>query len=710
MADWLTDIQARMNNMPNEKDMAGLHPEVNEREHVASFASDRVESYGGYSYLAALGDYEQHQWVRKAVKVLTENFSPLPVILLRDDAPVEEAHEITDLLDTMNDAMSRADVWQQWVIDMLLGGEEAWELVKDARGNYVEIFPRQPHTLQIVPDAARSRYYQVDHYSIDDGIAKPYDLPPDELIHFKFFNPRNPWRGLSVIGAVRNSIAIDTFAQAWSKLFFRKSARPDYAVMTPQGTSKTEREQIELELAARFGGTGNAHKPIVLEQGITDIKFLDWRPKDLEWIGQRELAREEIGSIFGVPDEIMGWGRDTYENFDTALFVLWSLTLLSLCGFRDTRLTKFFRRVGKLQPNEQLVTDISRVTALKKNMQAQVAMLKELFGMGVPFNAGSAHLGFGLRIDGGDVGYLPANLIPVTDNNAKQLLAAPRACTRRKGVAYESAEHRAMWETFVKRTEPHERKLGNAVAGLFEQQEAEVLERLRATEKAIIKTTVRDVADNPFDRAEWEMQFRKEVKPILRDVVTDAGKTALLDIAIDIAFDVSEPAVRAFLLAREQRFAQFVNETTWQQLKDSLTEGLDNGETLPDLMSRVENVMAGRIRSSSEVIARTEVIGASNGGTLLAWEQSDVVDGKVWLAALDKRTRETHVAAHGQQVGLHEDFSVGGGSGPAPGQIGLAEEDIQCRCTMTAVLKEKSAHAPQLHSFGANGNGNGKHA
>ena len=29
------------------------------------------------------------------------------------------------------------------------------------------------------------------------------------------------------------------------------------------------------------------------------------------------------------------------------------------------------------------------------------------------------------------------------------------------------------------------------------------------------------------------------------------------------------------------------------------------------------------------------------------------------------------------------DFEVGDGSGPAPGQIGLAEEDINCRCSMT---------------------------
>jgi SPP1 gp7 family putative phage head morphogenesis protein len=95
-------------------------------------------------------------------------------------------------------------------------------------------------------------------------------------------------------------------------------------------------------------------------------------------------------------------------------------------------------------------------------------------------------------------------------------------------------------------------------------------------------------------------------------------------------------------------------------------------------------IMAERIRSTPETIARTEVIGAANGGTLEAWRQSGVVQRKTWLAALDARTRDSHVEAHGQTVALEADFVVGGHLGPAPGQIGEPDEDINCRCSMTA--------------------------
>ena len=61
--------------------------------------------------------------------------------------------------------------------------------------------------------------------------------------------------------------------------------------------------------------------------------------------------------------------------------------------------------------------------------------------------------------------------------------------------------------------------------------------------------------------------------------------------------------------------------------------------------------------------------------------------------------RDSHVEAHGQEVKIDEDFTVGDGEGKAPGQIGLAEEDINCRCTMLAVTDQgrgmKALAAPQ---------------
>lgn len=59
---------------------------------------------------------------------------------------------------------------------------------------------------------------------------------------------------------------------------------------------------------------------------------------------------------------------------------------------------------------------------------------------------------------------------------------------------------------------------------------------------------------------------------------------------------------------------------------------------------------------------------------------ADIV--KQWDSTLDSRTRESHRKADGQIRELDEDFEVGGYHGSAPGHIGVAKEDIKCRCSL----------------------------
>jgi hypothetical protein len=153
-------------------------------------------------------------------------------------------------------------------------------------------------------------------------------------------------------------------------MFFYNSARPDYAVIAPAGLTNAERDDIEKKLEQKFGGVGQSHKPIVLETGVSDVKVLSFPPKDMEWVAQRGLSRDEIGGMFGVPDILMGFGNDSYDTEvkrTAALQVLYSLTIMPLASLRDTTTTKYFRKVRLLAPNESLITDYTKVNALRES-------------------------------------------------------------------------------------------------------------------------------------------------------------------------------------------------------------------------------------------------------------------------------------------------------------------------------------------------------
>jgi SPP1 gp7 family putative phage head morphogenesis protein len=249
-------------------------------------------------------------------------------------------------------------------------------------------------------------------------------------------------------------------------------------------------------------------------------------------------------------------------------------------------------------------------------------------------------------------------------------------------LPFGEAEHQRVCQRWERRGNPWQKAWGRLCADLFKRQKDSIIGRLKAP-----KRDLGSVADEPFNMAEWVKRFRREGRPLLAEMLLAFGAAALEDLGLTLAFDVYEPAVVRFLEQRAQRFAIEVNQTTWDSLKASLAEGIEAGDSMDTMAERVEAVMAERIRSSAETIARTEVNGAQNGGTLAAWEQSGVVEGKEWVAALDARTRDDHVDAHGQVVGIDEDFEVAGVRGPTPGQMGDPAQDCNCRCTMIAKVK-----------------------
>ena len=154
----------------------------------------------------------------------------------------------------------------------------------------------------------------------------------------------------------------------------------------------------------------------MIEAGVTDIKPFSWAPKDLEWLEMSHDIRDKVGAIFGIPDEIMGYGRDTYENFQTALEVLWTLPLSSFVRRRDVDLTKFFRLhyPGILRPGERIETDMSEVGVLQEDAAPKVDIAAKLFRMGVNLNTLDERLNLGIgETEGGNVAYVDSSVVPL---------------------------------------------------------------------------------------------------------------------------------------------------------------------------------------------------------------------------------------------------------------------------------------------------------
>lgn len=184
----------------------------------------------------------------------------------------------------------------------------------------------------------------------------------------------------------------------------------------------------------------------------------------------------------------------------------------------------------------------------------------------------------------------------------------------------------------------------------------------------------------------------------LSDVLMDLYQTVAVDVGTQVANQLSETKgkIRDFL----QRFGesslrylltlagvkiQQISTTTLAKIRLELTEGVADGESIPQLAKRIDNLYLEQIiPNRSTNIVRTEVVAASNYGSHEAAKQSGLTLKKVWLATDDTRTRPTHEDADGQEVDIDEPFEVGGEKLLFPGDTSLgasAQEVCQCRCT-----------------------------
>ena len=99
---------------------------------------------------------------------------------------------------------------------------------------------------------------------------------------------------------------------------------------------------------------------------------------------------------------------------------------------------------------------------------------------------------------------------------------------------------------------------------------------------------------------------------------------------------IEDPDVLDALEREMFKFAQGIDQTTADALRDELMDGMENGETIGQLANRISDLSDEWVEGwRSEMIARTETARAFTEGHIEAWKSTGVVSRKVWVAAGD---------------------------------------------------------------------------
>lgn len=120
-----------------------------------------------------------------------------------------------------------------------------------------------------------------------------------------------------------------------------------------------------------------------------------------------------------------------------------------------------------------------------------------------------------------------------------------------------------------------------------------------------------------------------------------------------------------------------------QVVRNVLADALANGYGVNEVIRNIQKEMTFISEYRAERIARTEIVRASN----IAANRGALATGldlvKKWDAFIDNRTRDSHIAANGQERGMSQLFDVGSRQMKYPGDpAGGASETINCRCSV----------------------------
>lgn len=194
-----------------------------------------------------------------------------------------------------------------------------------------------------------------------------------------------------------------------------------------------------------------------------------------------------------------------------------------------------------------------------------------------------------------------------------------------------------------------------------------------------------------FDPGYWATQTAAAATPIY-DNVADLNTARLRKqlergnpgVTSNLNDSSSLAATRQILADRANQMASDVTTTTFNAIKDQLDQGYQNGESVPQLATRIRKVFDQASTSRAQTIARTETIGAMNqaANTYASNLPPSVVGRHRWLAHHDDRTRPHHRAADGQEAPMGQPYHVGGSLMRFPHDPAAPpDETINCRCT-----------------------------
>lgn len=651
-------------------------------------------------FLKAFGEIG---WLFACVSRISQNVADSEWKAYKGDQ-VQKSSMAMSVLKKPNPFMSLYDLLEKTSMFLELRGKAFWYIAKDGLKRPKEIWCISPLDMWIIPD--KDNFIKGYLYKAG-AVQVPLDI--DEVIFFSYPDPLNPYNGIGPAQPAANSLETDKYSAQWNRNFFYNNADPAGIVSIPD-VSDEEYDRVVAQWNDKYKGVDNAKRTAIVKGGTVTYTPIQISQKDMDFYNLRQMSRDEILGAFGIHKSILGITEDVNRsNAETAEYsfakhvirprlrrIQEKLNNEFVPMFGEDAELKFTDPVPENKEFIKGIVDSQTDKSITKNEARKI--INKLIGENLQ------------PIEGGDVIYQVMSLQPMGTPPPEPAVPGDNTHTpppvesqggkkkelsrqiRKKIARQVEKNNAARHATFLKLAAPLEKAFFDIVREYMKEMQKEVAKKIE------------DGSRDPVDLKKWNKILREKAVDMYIRCFKAGGEAVVNEFKaignyihkdVGVEFDLKDPGVQRAIQNKVIKIGR-VNEETKQKVKADIEEmyNSDEGFSVNDIAGKIGSEEYLEFNASRcQTIAQTETMGSLNNATFEAYSQnSDLIDGKAWLAAYEN-TRDSHMQAaedysEDSPIPVDEYFEVGNGEGLYPLDDNLpVEEIVNCHCCMAPVIK-----------------------
>ena len=672
------------------------------------WAFDRIPEDGGPGD-SLKSPYKNSVWVMRAIKEVAGPIAAVSLAFTVDKRGGEQAYEEPDLAAWWRSpvqGLSYYDFVEASVGWLKLRGEvfyicdDTWLRPFPEQGSLNKPILARPDRMHHVVDSGKLMGWEYR-----DGGGKTHTLLPEQVQQIKNWHPYNEWRGLGEMEAALIAAESDYLAGKFMRNLMRNNGDLGSFLVAKNGTPTQEQKaQIIAALRDKRSLSQRGHFKTAFLTGDVTVENPKVQGTDANFLQGRLHNRHEIFIAFGVPASM----ADVIASYSIGSSSDRFRLIGDTCMPTAEKLADGIEPLVRKQTKQNLYVSHNwdEHPVMQSVRAERMTTAEKLWDRGMPMEKINNYLGLGMpEYEGWDVGYLPFSVAPASSIETPETdesFAEPIEEEEQVPSAGQdmisllegrgSSQEKAQWLEHMKLRRPVMKNYATKFRKELMKARREALQKVEAnfqqsiTQPPLSRANIINKAvaeDFVFDLEAFESGLLGAMRLAGKTALNTAGAQMLKELGRDDPFSFAPEEVLTFVAKRENRLKD-VPASIHEQIKATLQEGLDAGDTQSELAARVRTEFNGISKARAETIAQTETSAAYGHGRQEAM-QTVGIKKKKWLTSGNTNVRPAHRAANKQTVAIEKTFLIGGEALLHPGDSnGSPENVINCHCVSIA--------------------------